>query len=117
MTQEKPVRVYRNEDVERIAAFIPRGHMHTRLILVLKDQVIVLQEATVAAIVRAYASVALHPSRRAVELERRRLAKGERKPLFAEHQLVETNRAEEEVLEWAEELLGRAAEANKGETP
>ncbi len=108
MALDKPLRVYRNEDVERIVAFIPRGHMHTRLLLILEDQAIVLQEATVAAIVRAYASVALHPSRRAVELERRRLGKGERKPLFAEHQLVETNRDEDEVLEWVEKLIAES---------
>jgi len=114
LTGDRPVKVYRNEDVERIAAFIPRGHMHTRLAIVLPDQVIVLQEATVAAIVRAYASVALHPTRRALELENKRLGKRERKPLFAEHQLVETNRGEDEVLDWAEKLLAEAPGSKQG---
>jgi len=95
------VRVYPNASVRRVVAFVPPGHMHVRLVLELEDQTLVLQEATVAAIVRAYASVALHPSRRAVELVSRRLGRGERKPLFAEWQLVESGRGEEEVIEWA----------------
>ncbi|MEM1848209.1 MAG: hypothetical protein QXH70_03710 [Thermofilaceae archaeon] len=99
-----PVRakVYRNEEVKRVIAFIPRGHTHTRLILELNDQTLILQEATVAAIVRAYVSVAAHPTRRAVELVQARLA--ERKPKYAEHQLVESNRPEEEVLAEAEDI-------------
>ena len=101
------LRVYRNEDVERIIAFIPRGHLHTRFIIELGDQTIVLQEATVAALVRAYAMVAAHPVRRAVELQGRRLQRGERKPFFADWQLLETGRPEEEVLREAEELLAR----------
>jgi len=88
--------------------------MHARLVLELEDQVLVLQEATVAAIVRAYASVALHPTRRAVELVSRRLGRGERKPLFAEWQLVESGRGEDEVLEWALALLGEAEAVQPG---
>ncbi|NOZ88371.1 MAG: hypothetical protein GXO15_00410 [Crenarchaeota archaeon] len=108
------VRVYPNEAVRRVIAFIPEGHLHVRLVLELDDQTIVLQEATVAAIVRAYASVALHPTRRAVELASRRLGKGERKPFYAEWQLLETGRSEEEVLEEAEKLLEEAERPGGG---
>ncbi len=104
-------RLYPNEAVKRIIAFIPRGHLHTRLILELEDQAIILQEATVAAIVRAYASVALHPTRRATELASRRLPRGERKPLYAEHQLLETGRSEDEILDEAEKALAAAQAA------
>ncbi|MEM0119542.1 MAG: hypothetical protein QXJ38_04045 [Thermofilaceae archaeon] len=99
-----PVRakVYRNEEVKRVIAFIPRGHTHTRLILELNDQTLILQEATVAAIVRAYVSVVTHPTRHAVELVQAKLT--ERKPTYAEHQLVESNRPEEEVLAEAEDI-------------
>ena len=107
MGGERPARLYPNESVKRIIAFIPRGHLHTRLVIELEDQTIILQEATVAAIVRAYASVAMHPTRRAVELASRRLE--ERKPFYAEWQLVETGRREEEVLSEAEELLEKAS--------
>ncbi|UNQ73006.1 hypothetical protein [Infirmifilum sp. NZ] len=96
-------RVYRNEDVKRVVAFVPRGHKHVRVLIELADAAIVLQEATVAGIVRAYIDVALHPSRRAVELVSRRLE--ERKSGFAEHQLVESGRDEDEVLREIEEIL------------
>ncbi len=97
------LRVYRNEDVKRVVAFIPPGHMHVRVLIELPDAVIVLQEATVAGIVRAYIDVATHPTRRAVELVSRRLS--ERKAGFAESQLVESGRSEEEVVEELEKLL------------
>ncbi len=115
MTEGKPIHVYPNSSVRRVVAFIPPGHMHVRFIVELEDQVIVLQEATVAGIVRAYAMVALHPSRRAVELVSRRLGRGERKRLFAEHQLVESGRREEEVIEWALKMLGEKAPASEGQ--
>lgn len=100
-------KVYRNEDVGRVIAFIPEGHAHVRLVLELKDQTVVLQEATVAAIVRAYVSVVTHPTRRAVELVRVKLA--ERKPTYAEHQLIESGRSESDVLAEAQSLWLSAA--------
>ncbi|MEM1509609.1 MAG: hypothetical protein QXY49_02135 [Thermofilaceae archaeon] len=96
------LKIYRNEDVKRIVVFIPEGHVHARLILELDDQTIILQEATAAAIVRAYASVAIHPTRRAVELIGSRLKEG--KPSYAEYQVLESSRSEEEVLREAEEM-------------
>jgi nucleotide-binding universal stress UspA family protein len=103
------VKLYPNECVERIIAFIPRGHIHLRLAISFCDgRTIVLHEATVAGIVRAYASVALHPTRRAIELRGEKLAKRVRKLGYAEWQLLETGRGEDEVLEEGEELLGQA---------
>ena len=97
-------RLYPNECVKRVIAFVPRGHLHARFIIELCDQVIILHEAAVAGIVRAYASTALHPARRAVELESKRLSEDEKKPVFAEWQLLETGREEQAVLEEAEKL-------------
>lgn len=96
------LKIYRNEDVKRVVAFIPEGHIHARLILELDDQTIILQEAIAAAIVRAYASVAMHPIRRAVELIGSKLT--ERKPNYAEYQVLESGRSEEEVLREAGEM-------------
>ncbi|ABM80139.1 hypothetical protein Hbut_0267 [Hyperthermus butylicus DSM 5456] len=105
---EERARLYPNECVKRVVAFIPEGHMHARLIIELCDQKIILHEAAVAGIVRAYAMVALHPTRRAVELKAQRLSKRERKLGYAEWQLVETNRPEKEVLAEAMEVWGSA---------
>jgi hypothetical protein len=104
------VKLYPNECVEKIIAFIPRGHMHVRLAIKFCDgRTIILHEATVAGIVRAYAAVALHPTRRAVELRGERIPKRVRKLGYAEWQLIETGRGEEEVLDEGERLLEQAA--------
>jgi hypothetical protein len=60
------IRVYGNKDVLRVIGLIPPNHVHMRLIIVFKDQVIVLQEASAAAIARAYVEITTH-TRRAVE--------------------------------------------------
>ncbi len=64
MTKREDLKVYRNEDVLEIIAAIPHGHQHTGFLIRFKDQEILLQEATVAALVRAYVLVSLHPLRR-----------------------------------------------------
>ncbi|MGC8953589.1 MAG: hypothetical protein ACP5N5_02590 [Desulfurococcus sp.] len=81
------IKIYRNEDVEEIVACIPEGHRHVRLILKLNDQIIILQEATVAAIVRAYLNIALHPTRKYIRLVKRCLS--DLKQGFAKTQLME----------------------------
>lgn len=92
------IRVYSNSDVLKIVAFIPPGHRHMRLAIFLKDQVIVLQEASVAAIARAYLEIATHPTRKAIEYIQRKLDKEVRKPGYAEYQLIEVDKTEEEIL-------------------
>jgi hypothetical protein len=97
------IRVYGNKDVLRVIGLIPPNHVHMRLIIVFKDQVIVLQEASAAAIARAYVEITTHPTRRAVEYTQLVLRREEKKPGYAEVQLIETNRSEEEIIkEWCE---------------
>jgi len=94
-SNSKPI-VFRNSDVKRIVAFIPRGHKHIRLYIEFNGMKIILQEAIVAAIVRAYVNVKNHPIRKAYELVSQRLT--ERKEGYAEYQLIESNRGEDEIL-------------------
>lgn len=102
----KDVKVYANSDVLRVVALIPEGHSHIRLILEFKDQIIVVQEATAAAIVRAYVDIITHPMRRAVELVSMEVSKDVRKKGYAEHQLIESAKSEYEVMhEWSERLF------------
>jgi hypothetical protein len=78
----------RNEDVTRVEAEIPRGHRHLRTRLTLADgSSITFQEATIAAMVRAYLLVKTDPVRERVVLTGRRLE--ERKDGYAEWQLLE----------------------------
>jgi hypothetical protein len=100
------VRVYRNNDVLRVIGLIPQGHIHMRLILVLRDQVIVLQEAAISAIVRAYVNIVGHPTRRAIEYIQVKLSERDKKLGYAEYQLIESGKSEEEIIaEWGRIII------------
>ncbi len=108
--------LYPNQCVRRVVAAIPPGHYHLRLLLELGDGTrIILHEATVAAIVRAYVDIVTHPTRRATMLTLRRLGKGERKHGYAEWQLVEEG-GEEDALKVLTEALSSAETCRTGET-
>jgi hypothetical protein len=78
----------RNEDVARVVAEIPPGHRHLLTTVTLADgSSITFQEATLAALVRAYIAVKTHPLRTRVVLTGRRIEN--RKAEYAEWQLVE----------------------------
>lgn len=80
--------VVRNEDVASVVVEIPEGHRHLRTTVTLADGgSITFQEATVAALVRAYLTVKTDPVRTRVVLTGRRLP--ERKQGYAEWQLME----------------------------
>ena len=65
-----------------------------------------LHEAAVAAIVRAYASVALHPCRKGVVYSLKRLSSSERKHGFAEYQVIEDpGYSEDDAVDLIEDLL------------
>jgi hypothetical protein len=80
--------VIRNEDIEELTAEIPEGHLHLRTAIRLRDgSELVFQEATAAAIVRAYVTVKTHPTIVKVTLIGKRI--GERKDGYADWQLME----------------------------
>jgi len=89
--------VLRNQDIKRVLVGPPKGHKHVRAIIEAEDLVIVLQEATLANIVRAYITVKTHPTRSAIELKRTKPE--HRKEGYAEYQLLETEKLDEEVSE------------------
>jgi hypothetical protein len=81
-------RVIRNRDVAEVVVEAPAGHEHLRASLRLVDGTEwVLQEATLANLVRAYVSLKTHPTLGRVRLVGR--AVGDRKPGYAEWQLLE----------------------------
>ena len=89
MTSPDEERILRTEEVTGLVAEIPEGHRHVRTTLTLADgTALTLQEATVAAIVRAYVAVKTDPTRTRVVMRGTLLA--ERKPGYAEWQLIET---------------------------
>jgi hypothetical protein len=102
----KTIKTYRNEDIMRIMTGIPgKNHKHLRTIVETEDEFLIFQEATIAAIVRAYIAVKNDPCRESVEL------RGEFpvniKPGYAKWQLLETKKPENELLEEIEEIMER----------
>lgn len=83
-------RILANTDIESVEMEIPGGHRHLRTILRLRSgEELVLQEATVANLVRAYVTLKTHPQKEGVRLIGRTLAAGEKKEEFADWQLLE----------------------------
>ncbi len=81
--------VIRNEDIKELALEVPEGHKHLRAVLVLEDgEEIVLQEAAIANLVRAYITVKTHPTTFRVVLKGKRV--DGRKEGYAEWQLMES---------------------------
>ena len=81
-------KVLRTEDVVGLVTEIPAGHQHLRTTLTLADgTALTLQEATVAAIVRAYTAIKTDPVCTKVTMRGQKMTG--HKVGFAEWQLVE----------------------------
>jgi len=79
-----------NADIAEIVLAQPTGHRHLRATIRLHSGAeIVLQEATVANLVRAYVGVKTHPQKVSCRLVGRELSETERKDGFAIWQLLE----------------------------
>ena len=77
-----------NEEVREVVVGVPEGHRHIRTRILLHDGTeLILQEATVANIVRAFITVKTHPQDTSVRLRGQRLE--ERKHGYAQWQLLE----------------------------
>ena len=96
--------VFRNEDVERVLMGVPKEHRHIRTIVETKDELFVLQEATIAGIVRAYITLKTHPLRDGVELVR--TVCDDRKRGYAKQQLLESAKVSGEVVSELSRVLG-----------
>jgi len=83
-------RILANADIAEIVLAPPPGHQHLRATIKLHTgEEIVLQEATVANLVRAYVGIKTHPLNTSCRLVGRELGEGERKDGFAVWQLLE----------------------------
>lgn len=105
------IKVYPNSSVKKIIAGIPKKHKHLRLIIEFNDQTIILHEATVAAIVRAYINIVAHPVKRAILYEQAILDDRVKKKGYAKYQLVEKQDIDEDtVLERINKILNMATQ-------
>ena len=100
--------VIRNEDIEQVLIGTPKGHKHLRVCVKLKEKTIILQEATIANISRAYITIKTHPAVKALQLEGKVIPAEKAKEGYAKHQLLEIQRKEEEIEEEISKLLETA---------
>ena len=100
------IHIIRNEDVNKVLVGVPKGHKHIRISIELQNGLsLILQEATIANILRAYTTVKTHPSVRAQELEMQTLSTKQRKEGYAVHQLIETPKKSKKIEIELKELL------------
>ena len=95
--------VFRNRDIDMIIMGVPSDHKHLRLIIKSGNKYLVFQEATIAAIVRAYVNVKTHPLRRAIKMVRCNLIY--RKEGYADQQLLEVDIDEEAIINELDRVL------------
>ena len=85
-------RQVKTADVLALTVAVPAGHRHLRAVLELADgTALELQEATLAALARAYVAIKTDPVLHQVRLLGRHLAEGEGKAGFADWQLLEVD--------------------------
>jgi hypothetical protein len=85
-------RVIATSEVVEIELSVPDGHRHLRTRICLAGgEELVLQEATVASLVRAYIALKTHPALQRQRLTGRLLPDDERKAGFAAWQLLESD--------------------------
>lgn len=83
-------RILSNADITEIIIAPPDRHQHLRTTIKLHSgEEIVLQEATVASLVRGYIGIKTHPTRKSCRLIGEELSEGEMKEGFAAWQLLE----------------------------
>jgi len=104
-----PIRIIRNDDIEKVLIGAPKGHKHLRVCMKLKDNsAMIFQEATIANILRAYVTIETHPKIKAQELNMDVLSETSQKQGYALHQLLETSRSQEEIEEELTQFLAKS---------
>jgi len=104
-----PIRIIRNEDIEKVLIGAPKGHKHLRVYVKLKNNsAMIFQEATIANIPRAYVTLKTHPKIKVQELEMYVLGETSQKQGHALHQLLEISRSQEEIEEELTQNLAKS---------
>jgi len=98
----------RNEDVKRVLLGTPENHRHLRISVMLEKECIIFSEATIANILRGFVTIKTHPRIDAIELMGTRLHLKGRRAGYAEHQLLETGKAPEEVKKELSSLISQS---------
>jgi len=91
-------KVYPNDGISRILMGVPEDHSHLRTIIETnKGETLVFQEATIAALVRAYTDIKTHPRKTGVELALKELEST--KTGYAPFQLMETKNSKRSIAD------------------
>ena len=98
------IKKIRNSQIQRIIIGVPLEHKHLRAVIELTDGMqLILHEATLASLTRAFMTTKLDPIRSAVELEGKELV--EQREDFASYQLLETNKCSGTVRQEITQIL------------
>lgn len=100
---KKKKKIIPNGAVKRIVTGIPPKHKHIRTVVELEDETLILQEATIANLLRAYINIKTHPRRLACELMQTETSPA--KKGYAETQLLETETPEKKLLEELHQII------------
>lgn len=95
-----------NRDIQQILMGTPSGHRHLRAILQTREGLILLNEATLANLVRAYITLKTHPELHVLKLKGLELE--DRKPDFDRYQLLESHEAPDALQQELDQLFHRA---------
>ncbi len=98
------IKKIRNSQIKRIIIGVPLGHQHLRAVIELTDGIqLVLHEATLSSLTRAFMTTKLDPIRSAVELVGKELI--EKREDFAAYQLLETKKCSGTVRQELTQIL------------
>ncbi len=96
---------FRNSDIKSVTVGVPDGHRHLRTIIETDKGNFVFQEATVAAIVRAYTTIKTHPQLMGIRLAGQETS--DRKKGYAHYQLIETDESSEIITGEITDICGQ----------
>jgi hypothetical protein len=104
-----PIRINRNEDIEKVSIGVPKRHKHLRVCVKLKNNsAMVFQETRIANILGAYIAIGTHPKIKAQELKMHVLGETPQKQGYTLCQLLEISRSQEEIEEELTRFLAKS---------
>lgn len=106
----KKIRIINDSDVQRILFGAPAGEKQPRTFIELEDEVFVFNDPTIANISRAFSWVWNHPTCRVMELTHKQFTKEEVKKNYGLDQLIETNRAQDDIQKDIDALYQSASQ-------
>jgi len=99
-------KTYRNSDIKALTMGIPSGHRHIRTVIeTVEGEALIFQEATIAALARAYTTIKTHPQINAIKLEGKELEM--KKKGYASYQLMEVDEDPDTTCDYIADIMDK----------